>query len=136
MSKSETSSLEKLKALIEKSKKQKVDLRSFKPIKKRENLLKEDNKLNLSCLIFLLLAMYGTFKQSFLTEKVSFLITFTRHFYKGLNFSAGFQVQKMLKNFSENLMTAIFVKELSLVSEYPILPLTSSKKNMHIMEML
>lgn len=68
--------LEKLKALIENAQKQKIALGSLKPIKKRENVLKENFKRKVICLVFLLLAMYGTFEKTFLTEKVNFLITF------------------------------------------------------------
>lgn len=107
--------LEKLKALIEKAQKQKVDLKSLKPIEKLGKLLKEDNKLLISCLFFLLLAVYGTSGQLFLTEKVNLIKTFCSTIYKGLIFSAGFQIQKILGKFSENLITVVFVKELDLV---------------------
>jgi hypothetical protein len=62
---------EKLKALIEKAQKEKVDLRSLKAIKKRESFFKIERKFKLFLVLLVIVSLNGMFNHLFFTEKAS-----------------------------------------------------------------
>lgn len=61
----------KLKALIEKAHKEKVDLETLKAIKTRGSFFKTCRKIKLLIILLVIFSLNGTFNHLFLTEKAS-----------------------------------------------------------------